>query len=195
MYHPFWVLNGRDLDERSTPRELSEREDQELSLPGRLDNSHELRVGDVLCGHGGRQMVVLRIAQEYKSGFPVNNLTIDEHHTFAVGPEAVLVHNTAGCPAAAPSRIGPSAERLTEDAAKARTYPYNNPPRTSPQTTPRRVLPGATEGNKALDQLESISKAQQRPRSGSDTSGKRIIDSIDGVSVHALQSASRKSYA
>jgi len=32
VYHPFWVLSGRDLDERSTPRELAEDEDQGFSL-------------------------------------------------------------------------------------------------------------------------------------------------------------------
>ncbi|MBI2824088.1 MAG: ParB N-terminal domain-containing protein [Planctomycetia bacterium] len=97
VYHPFWVLNGRDLAERTTPRELDEKEDQGQSLAGRWVNSHELRVGDTLIGHGGQPRTVIRIEQEFRSGFPVNNLTIDEHHTFAVGQDAILVHNTASC--------------------------------------------------------------------------------------------------
>jgi hypothetical protein len=97
VYHPFWVLSGRDLAERSTPRKLDEMEDQGQSLPGRWVNSHELRVGDVLFGQDGKQRILLRIEQEYRSAFPVFNLTIDEHHSFAVGADAVLVHNTAEC--------------------------------------------------------------------------------------------------
>ena len=96
--HPFWVLNGFDLDERQTPRELAENEDQGLSLPGRWVNSHELRCGDVLIGQDGQQQVVLRVEQEYVQAFLVHNLTISEDHTFAVGADGVLVHNTGGCP-------------------------------------------------------------------------------------------------
>jgi hypothetical protein len=101
---PFWVAFGRDLDERSVPRELAVDEDQDLSLPGRWVNSHELRCGDVLVGRDGHQRIVLRVEQEYVSAFLMLNLTIQDHHTYAVGPDAVLVHNTAKCgPAASPT--------------------------------------------------------------------------------------------
>ncbi len=78
-------------------RELSEDEDQGLSLDGRWVNSHELRCGDRLIGQDGKLRTVLKIEQEYVQAFLVHNLTIDEQHTFAVGPDAVLVHNTAKC--------------------------------------------------------------------------------------------------
>lgn len=91
------MLNGRDLAERSTPRELEEREDQGFTLPGRWVNSHELRCGDVLVGQDGSTRTVLKVDSEFVSAFLVHNLTIDGHHTFAVGPDAVLVHNTGGC--------------------------------------------------------------------------------------------------
>lgn len=97
MYHPFWVLRGHELANRSTPRELDEREDQGLSLDGRWVNSHELLAGDVLIGHDGRPRRVLRIEQESSELFPVSNLTVEDDHTFAVGPDALLVHNTGGC--------------------------------------------------------------------------------------------------
>jgi hypothetical protein len=97
IYHPFWVIAGRDLSERSTPRELAENEDQGLSLDGRWVNSHELRCGDRLIGHDGKLRTVLKIEQDYVSAFLVHNLTIDDQHTFAVGPDAVLVHNTVDC--------------------------------------------------------------------------------------------------
>jgi hypothetical protein len=97
VYHPFWVCNGRDLEARSVPRKLSPSEDQGKSLEGRWVNSHELRVGDVLIGQDGRQQRILRIEQEYETNFPVNNLTIEEFQNFAVGPDAILIHNTEGC--------------------------------------------------------------------------------------------------
>jgi len=100
LYHPFWVLRGSDLHERPTPRELADHEDQGLSLQGRWVNSHELRAGDMLIGRDGSPQIVLHIAQQYEELYPVSNLTIEENHTFAVGPDAILVHNTAGCPRA-----------------------------------------------------------------------------------------------
>lgn len=97
VYHPFWVVQGFDLEERDTPRELAEDEDQGLALAGRWVNSHELRAGDVIIGRDGRELRVRRVEQEYVEAFPVSNLTIEEHHTFAVGNDGVLVHNTSIC--------------------------------------------------------------------------------------------------
>ncbi len=97
VYHPFWVASGRDLDERSAPRELELHEDEGLSLPGRWVNSHELRPGDILISQDGGQRTVLRIEQHYEPNFGVCNLTISDGHTFAVGPDALLVHNTGNC--------------------------------------------------------------------------------------------------
>ena len=51
----------------------------------------------MLIGQNGEQQTVLRIEQEFVSGFLVHNLTIRKDHTFAVGPDAILVHNTGGC--------------------------------------------------------------------------------------------------
>lgn len=44
------------------------------------------------------QRIVRKVEQEYVSGFLVHNLTIEGDHTFAVGADALLVHNTASCP-------------------------------------------------------------------------------------------------
>jgi hypothetical protein len=52
VYHPFWVVSGRDLDERSAPRELSEHEDEGLTLPGGWVNSHELVMSALLLQAG-----------------------------------------------------------------------------------------------------------------------------------------------
>jgi len=95
-YHPFWVVDGGDLHERNTPRELAEHEDEGFSLPGRWVNSHELRAGDILIGRDGELQTVRKLEQHYDPEFAVSNLTIAKHHTFSVGPDAILVHNTSG---------------------------------------------------------------------------------------------------
>ena len=109
-YHPVWVLAGRQLGDRPACTELSEHEDEGLALPGRWVNSHDLRPGDVLLAADGTQRYVVRTEQEFVSGLPVVNLTIEQHHTFAVGGDALLVHNTAPCPdSAKPKVVDPNA--------------------------------------------------------------------------------------
>ena len=96
-WHPFWVVEGHELDNRPLPKELSEREDQGFALPGRWVNSHDLLAGDLLISRSGRQLRLLGVRQRYEASLPVCNLTIDQHHTFAVGADSILVHNTGGC--------------------------------------------------------------------------------------------------
>ena len=95
-YHPFWVLDGHDLENRPRPRELAEKEDEGLSVQGRWVNSHDLFAGDLLLTQDGRQLRVLATTQRYEESFAVCNLTIDTNHSFAVGNDGLLVHNTGG---------------------------------------------------------------------------------------------------
>ena len=76
VYHPFWVLDGRDLAERSQPRELQPHESEGLSLTGRWVNSHELRAGDIVFGHDRLPHVIQSVSQRFEPDFPVSNLTI-----------------------------------------------------------------------------------------------------------------------
>jgi hypothetical protein len=94
-YHPFWVVQGDDLENRPTPRQLAADEDRGGPLPGRWVNSHDLREGDVvfLRGHGP---VTVRWVLQRRGHTPVCNLTVQGLHTFAVGEMQVLVHNTSG---------------------------------------------------------------------------------------------------
>ena len=97
IHHPFWVIRGHELELRSTPRELSDTEDQSQKLEGRWVNSHELMAGDVLVGKDGAQRVVESISQRYEDELPVSNLTIGDHHNYAVGSDSILVHNESLC--------------------------------------------------------------------------------------------------
>ena len=96
-YHPFWVIEGRDLQERSKPRELREHEDEGHSLPGRWVNSHELRAGDCIITRSGTRALITEIRQRFDDAFPVSNLSIIGHHNYAVGDVGVLVHNRPVC--------------------------------------------------------------------------------------------------
>ncbi|MFN9420198.1 MAG: hypothetical protein ACK578_22295, partial [Pirellula sp.] len=96
-YHPFWVVEGRDLNERSVPRELDPSEDEGKALRGRWVNSHELRAGDTIHLHDGTSARISRIEQRYESLLPVSNLTVRGFHTFFVGEASILVHNTSWC--------------------------------------------------------------------------------------------------
>jgi hypothetical protein len=122
-YHPFWVIDGRDLQERSKPRELQEHEDEGHSLPGRWVNSHELRAGDCIIARSGTRALITEIRQRFDDAFPVCNLTITGHHNYAVGDVGVLVHNVSICDdaiAAAKSKIsnGTSIDKIRNNLNK-----------------------------------------------------------------------------
>lgn len=113
-YHPFWVVEGEDLENRPALRHVDVSEDRGESLPGRWVNSHELREGDVVFLRGRGPVTVRRVRQQDERT-PVCNLTVVGLHTFAVGEAQVLVHNTSGSFApltAAQREITASLQRL-----------------------------------------------------------------------------------
>jgi hypothetical protein len=99
IHHPFWVVEGHELTDRSTPRKLSDSEDQGEALTGRWVNSHELLAGDVIIGRQGERLIVERVSQRFEKSFPVSNLTIGEFHNYSVGANSILVHNETVCDA------------------------------------------------------------------------------------------------
>ncbi len=94
-YHPFWVVEGQDLESRPALRHVEVSEDRGRSLPGRWVNSHDLREGDVVFLRGSGRVTVRRVRQRHEQT-PVCNLTVKGLHTFAVGEMQILVHNTSG---------------------------------------------------------------------------------------------------
>jgi hypothetical protein len=94
-YHPFWVIEGQDLERRPALRHVDVSEDRGESLPGRWVNSHDMRQGDVVYLRGCGPVTIRRIMQRHEKT-AVCNLTVQGLHTFAVGEMQVLVHNTSG---------------------------------------------------------------------------------------------------
>ncbi len=94
-FHPFWVVEGEDLESRPALRHVDVSEDRGQSLPGRWVNSHDLREGDVVFLRDRGPVTVRRVWQRSERT-PVCNLTLQGLHTFAVGEMQVLVHNMSG---------------------------------------------------------------------------------------------------
>ena len=97
VYHPFWVISGRDLQDRSVPRELNEFEDQGQLTPGRWVNSHELRAGDRILQQNGNHEVIMEIRQVATELTSVSNLTIMSAHNYSVSADRIFVHNISPC--------------------------------------------------------------------------------------------------
>jgi len=150
---------------------LSDHEDEGLSIPGRWVNSHDLLPGDVLLTRDGRRARLQVIHQRYEEQFRVVNLTIAEHHTFAVGAAAILVHNTSGC-----GRFRTSAPGRTE-------LPILNPHFAPKPTTLGRVGEALAETTGRRMRIVINGRA-------------RIPDSIDRVArvVYEVKNVKRLSY-
>ena len=97
--HPVWVVSGEHLDDRRTPDHFNIQGDEGKELAGRWVNSHELLPGDVLNSHDGLPVVVRRVELSEVIKRDISNLSIEGLHTFAVGDNAVLVHNAGWCDA------------------------------------------------------------------------------------------------
>ncbi|MCA9050425.1 MAG: hypothetical protein KDA89_16930 [Planctomycetaceae bacterium] len=98
LYHPFWVVSGRDLADRPHCHELAEDENQGRSLEGRWVNSHDVQAGDILFDSQNNRRTVVRVSQEFcPGGTPVCNLMIEDLHNYSVGNAGILVHNTGWC--------------------------------------------------------------------------------------------------
>ena len=124
-----------------------------------------IEAGDEVLGKDGEWTTVERVERTERLEV-VYNCRVAEYHTYFVGGEewgfSVWAHN-ADCVFDSRLNGGRGGWR---DPATGRIVAA--PPQ------------GAGQGSQALDQLGGISKAQQRLRSGSDRSGRRIIDDTTG---------------
>lgn len=92
-HHPFWVVEGARLEERAEVHPG----DTCSTLNGRWVHSHELQAGDRLTGVDGTILTLERIEQRFEESFLVSNLSIVDHHNYAVGEIGILVHNESWC--------------------------------------------------------------------------------------------------
>ncbi len=89
--HPFYVLEGEDLQTRRYPADISDPVD-DAGYGGRWVEAGELRPGDLIKCFGVGSAVVDRV-KNITLREPVYNLAVDGHHNFTVGSCGALVHN------------------------------------------------------------------------------------------------------
>src|SRR5262249_44758501 len=95
--HPFWVLDGDELERRRSPAHLDAGADEGASIKGKWIDSHELKPGDSLYDRNGTLRKVESVTVQAVTSTPVYNLTVENQHTFAVGEFGLLTHNDAWC--------------------------------------------------------------------------------------------------
>lgn len=118
--HPFWVVEGEDLQDRPRPEHISEPPPNSC-ISGRWVDSGDLRVGDTLLLKGGERVKILELALS-STREKVYNFHVDDLHCYAVGDCRVLVHNNCNVKQildALPGKIGKTGPIKTVPDAKA----------------------------------------------------------------------------
>jgi hypothetical protein len=150
-YHPFWVIQGLDLDNRPPVSHLLPTEDRGQSLPGRWVNSHELMERDIVFIRDGGPTSIRRVTHR-QVNMSVCNPTIRGLHTFCVGTTQVLVHNESGTVApinpggAAPNRYRDKIDELVASSKPSQSGLGNLP--TKPTAPTKQISPN--QMNKAI---------------------------------------------
>ena len=88
--HPFFVVSGQALDERSLPADVSPREQAGFDH-GRWVEARDILAGDILRSKNG-DIEVTSVSIHLKET-EVYNLTVADHHNYAIGLQGILVHN------------------------------------------------------------------------------------------------------
>jgi hypothetical protein len=91
--HPFWVVEGQDLQSRPWPAHVGAPL-AVSQLPGRWVDAGELRVGDVLYLKSGALEAIEQI-ERHEVWEKVYNFQVEELECYAVGACEVLVHNAS----------------------------------------------------------------------------------------------------
>ena len=94
-HHPYWVVEGRNLQDRPSPDHVTAAEVQGGVVPGRWVDAGDLQVGDIMLSLDGRRLPIEEILFRHVRE-QVYNLAVDDLYTYAVGPNRVLVHNNCG---------------------------------------------------------------------------------------------------
>ncbi|NLX25637.1 MAG: hypothetical protein GXY61_06715 [Lentisphaerae bacterium] len=91
--HPFWVVNGEELDVRAVPEDSGL--DEGGAGPSRWVCAGDLRVGDIVQLGNGSTQVVSKIRIEVQE-ITVYNIEVAGAHNYYVSGLGVLVHNKCG---------------------------------------------------------------------------------------------------
>jgi len=90
--HPFWVIEGEDLDSRPRPEHIVGAQVPTSIVPGRWVDSHDLRPSDVLFLKNRKPVRIVDVSSRSWSG-SVYNFAVGDLSCYAVGLSQVLFHN------------------------------------------------------------------------------------------------------
>ena len=89
--HPFWVVEGDELETRRKPAHVASRE-ADTMLVGRWVDARDLCQGDVLLRRSG-ELSNVQSVESRTGSLVVFNLRVSDLHTYCVGKNEILVHN------------------------------------------------------------------------------------------------------
>jgi hypothetical protein len=105
-HHPYWVIEGEELEARPRPEHIQAAFEPGAVLPGRWVDAGDLRRGDVLLLKDGRRPAVEAIGIR-QAAEKIYNFQVADLHNYAVGAYAVLVHNNCNVQRVKPYEVGP----------------------------------------------------------------------------------------
>lgn len=149
FHHPYWVVEGQNLDERPQPDQVPTGAEVP-GVQGRWVDAGDVREGDVLLSRSGLRTTVteVRLTPVYKR---VYHLYVDNLHNFTVGNGQWLVHNghNGNTHYADWDLYGPGGKRITgADELSGVDFPLNG----RRLSFPEQSWHGHTEG-KIIDDL------------------------------------------
>jgi hypothetical protein len=95
--HPFWIVNGDELEARSVPALGDSHLPRDPSIVGRWIFSHEVRIGDSMRTVDGDVAIVVAVDVTEVVSQDVCNLTLADNHCYFVSELGLLVHNINWC--------------------------------------------------------------------------------------------------
>jgi hypothetical protein len=122
--HPFWVIDGVDLEDRPVCDCLPDC-DQVMTIGGRWVYAKDLQVGDIVQSRsfGKQKISALEI---FVTKTLVYNFLVDDLHNYCVGKNETLVHNTNNAPKSKVRKPGLSGKESANDVPSfARGKPSN----------------------------------------------------------------------
>lgn len=98
--HPYWVVQGVNLDSRPVREDLPKAPGGAI-VPGRWVDAGDLRAGDVVLLRSNERVRIQSIERHWVHTI-VYNFHVDDLQCYAVGQQGVLVHNSNGAETPAP---------------------------------------------------------------------------------------------
>ena len=89
--HPFWVVAGEGLESRSAAEHVYDHE-RDMTANGRWIDARDLQVGDALLSQHDSSVIIVGLSTRQETTW-VYNIHVAGMHTYAVGTDALLVHN------------------------------------------------------------------------------------------------------